>query len=252
MSDFFTQSAFNDPANTKKNNCIFKDLSPCYDHVSQYICNGHSEMIFELFYHNVSYTTGNNETGYKILTYITSKWNWSLPLFQNHETNIVSLDELYAFANGVSVGTNSKINAMKLFDILSSHMSLNAYVNHCLPKTWINEYEDNCVILTDEIDDPKIKFMYELPPLHRYLFAYIDNTQLIDGPNKTIRIDTISLIRSNARTSPNFVTINKPRILKYTHKKDCLATPLVLTSMRFLKPQDTKMTYTKSNKIQTN
>lgn len=246
MSDFFTRSTFTDRNQEKDHRCIFEQLSPCSDHVSRYVCNGHAVSIFELLYQYVHTTTGNNDVNYRIVTYITSPWNWCLPLFQNPDNGVVSCDELYAFANNVSSRTNGKINATKLSDILSNLMNLNAYVDHCSPRTWIDENPNNCVLMTDEVGSKKIRFLYELPPLHRYLLAYIDNSQVIDSAEKIVRIDTMSLVRTNASTSPSFMLINKPRLLKYSTHKHCVATPVVLTSIRFLSVHDTQITYNKT------
>lgn len=252
MSDFFQYVPYERYASKSEhgNKCMFQGLSPCNDHVSRFICNAHASTIFGLIYQYVHTTDGNNEVNYSIVTYTTtSTWNWYLPLFKNHITNVVSCDEIMAYASNVSSSTNGKFDSLKLFDILTHYMSLNAFTEKCSPKTWFDDNPANSIIMYDEIDD-NIKFIKskDIPQLHKYLFAYIGSSLTQTGDVYKIQIDTVALVRSN--NSIAFTLINKPRVLKYTTHKNCVATPLVAAALRYVSIQETQLTFNKISSSQ--
>lgn len=247
MSDFYQRIQYDRNGGSGHNGikCMFAGLSSCSDQVSRFICNAHASTIFGIIYKYAHSTDGNNEVSYSIVTYTTtSTWNWYLPLFKNYITNVVSCDEIMAYASNVSSLTNGKYDTMKLFDILTHYMSLNAFTEKCSPKTWFDDDIKNSVIMYDEIDND-VKFINEVPQLHRYLFAYMGSSLVQNGNTSRVQLDTVALLRTNNANSAMFTLINKPRLLKYTTHVNCVATPLVLASLRYITSKDTQFTFNK-------
>lgn len=229
--------------------CMFECLGSCSNQVSRYICNMHSVSIFGLYYKMICMTDANNDTQQFIVTYLCTNSNWSLPLFKVDDA--ISCDELCAFATRAASNAcgknNKKYDSHEIFNILSHKMNLNAYYSQCQTPTWLEDNPNNCVIMHDETNPNRpIKYLKNLPPLHRELFAYMLPSHTEIDNNYSMYIDTVTLVRTNLAESPCFTIINKPRVLKYTKDEHCVATPLVLSSIRYITAINDRVTYKKT------
>lgn len=226
MSSIFSCVQYND--NRLLKSCAFSGVSPCRDQVAPRICNGHAEY-FGLTYRIVTYHNGDNETWTKIVMYISAVSSLHIPLFLD-ASNKILLNEIRAFA----INTQSNFPNIRLEefqDRIACLMGLNAFGNNqdC-HLSWLDEPTSTVVVRRSGT----IQFLSELPPLHRILFscAEASNIRNTEAGTYTYLVANVSLTYNEASGSFAFVVPNKSIVLKWTNRQNCVATPLVLDSIR--------------------
>lgn len=226
MSSIFSCVQYNESRIQKS--CAFAGVSPCRDQVAPRICNGHAEY-FGLTYRTVTYHNGDNETWTKIVTYISAVSSLHIPLFLD-ATHKVLLNEIRAFAiNTQSNFPNIRIEEFQ--DRIACLMGLNAFGNSqdCY-LSWLDDATSTVVVRRSG----SIQFLNELPALHRILFSCSEasNIRNTDANTYTYLVANVSLTYNEASGSFAFVVPNKSIVLKWTNRPNCVATPLVLDSIR--------------------
>lgn len=231
-------SCFNDANLQQKKTCRFKDVSPCRDLVSTYICNEHAS-IFGITYKTASYQNGNNDVWNNIESYISSQANFSLPLFLDSHGEIL-LSEIHTFAMA-ACNTHPNIRVEALKNTIACLMGLNAYDKNCSLGGWLDDSKTK-IILQDRENKPKT--LENLPPLHKMLLHYSkpsvtmlnseDKSQIYLVPNLSLQYE----INNSTHPTYRFIVPNKKVLLKWTNKADCVATPIVLNAIRESAPRN--------------
>lgn len=224
-------SCFTEDFDKKKKTCRFKEVSPCRDQVSEYICNEHAS-IFGIAYKTASYQNGNNDVWSNVESYISSSANFSLPLFLDPSGEIL-LSEIEAFAlSACNVHPNIRAEALK--NAISCLMGLNVYDTNCTFHGWLDDATTQIIV---QDNNGAIKTLNYLPPLHKLLFHYskpstvrnsTDQSQIYLIPNVSLQYD----VNNSTQPTYRFVVPNKKTVLKWTTKSDCVATPIVLNAIR--------------------
>nr|WOJ45344.1 vp39 [Apis mellifera nudivirus] len=224
-------SCFNDINVEQKKSCRFKDVSPCRELVSNFICNEHAA-IFGLTYKTASYQNGNNDVWTNIETYISSSANFSLPLFLDPSGEILT-SEIHAFALAACNSfPNIRVEALK--NVIACYMGMNAYDTNCSYGGWLDE-DSTRIIVQD--NNNMVKTLNYLPALHKMLLHYTkpstvrntaNDSQIYLVPNLSLQYD----INNSTQATYQFIVPNKKILLKWTNKPDCVATPIVLNAIR--------------------
>nr|DBA13062.1 TPA: vp39 [Oryctes rhinoceros nudivirus] len=228
MSSLFACSPAN-AAKQQSKTCIFEGVSPCRDQVSHVICNAHSA-IFGLINKTASYHDGDNDIWTKIVTYNSSSNNICIPLFLDSSSKIM-MSEIRAFCiNACNSYPTIKVEALSGRIACLMGVSMNNAQDFCR-KSWFDDPNSALIIRNNT---GSIQYFKDLPPLHKYLFFYINasNIRNSKADTETYLVPNLSLTRNDSSDSYSFIIPNKKNILKYTDKPDCIATPIVLDGIR--------------------
>lgn len=211
--------------------CRFKDVSPCGEQISKYICNEHAA-IFQLTYQFASYTNGNNEQWHQINTYINTDTNFNLPLFKDSSNTIIQQNiEDYAI-NAAS--RFHGIDKCILIEVIKRLVGFNSYGYdvECRNMGWLDESNSGIFITTN--DEPS--FYDKLPPLHRMLFAYSIPALTVNLGDDVLTnaIANVGLQYKQSSYSLAFSILNQQNVLKWHDSQYCIATPVVLDGVRVI------------------
>lgn len=227
MTSLFTCQPLNNAQQPKT--CIFKGVSPCQDQVSHVICNAHAA-IFGLINKPASYKNGDNDVWTKIHTYNVSSNNVSIPLFMDSNSKIL-MSEIRSFCiNACHNYRNITVEALITRISCLMGVNINSAQDFC-NKSWFDDPGSALIIRNNS---GNIQYFKDLPQLHKYLFYYINasNIKNTASRSETYLVANLSLTRNDSSDTYAFVIPNKSYILKYTDDPDCVATPLVLDGIR--------------------
>lgn len=214
--------------------CPFKDVSPCYNQVSPYICNEHLQW-FGLFAKRCDYTDGENNNTSRIEIYCTSYNSLRIPLFIN-PSGVYILDQINNFANEIKSKFNN-VDTIKLCNALTCSVGLSnsRFLDNCLIGSWLNE-PDVMLFVKDRNGELSTIDVKMLPNLHKILFWHVKPSCIRNRTTDSYTYSPHTLILKYEPSSDSYMfeLENKSIVLKYTDNPDCVATPLVLCAIRYI------------------
>lgn len=222
-------SCYNDQEEDRPQPCRFREVSPCREQVSKFVCNEHAAM-FGLRYRLTNYLNGDNDSWSSIDTFVSSTASFNLPLFLDQNGEIL-LSEIHSFALSVCNSfPNIRLEVLK--NVIACLMGINAYDNNCVNGGWLEDESTRIIVQ----DTDGTKALRQLPPLHKMLFYYTkpgsihssNGDHLFLVPNIMLQYDT-----TNSTTATyHFVIANKKNMLKWSNRPNSVATPIVLNAIR--------------------
>lgn len=224
----------------KNKTCVFKGVSACGDHVSHLICNNHAGL-FGIIYKVANYKNGDNNVWTKIVTYISTNANLSIPLFQDSYAKILASD-IRSFALNVC-NINQNINVDEFQNRIACLMGVNIFTNlEDSKKCWLDDPLTE-IILRKVDEEPKA--FRGIPLLHKILFHYT-SPSVIRNPksgSQTYLVTNLSLTYNHANDRYSFEVPNGSCVLKWTENENCVATPIVLDAIRVISEQNEDRTF---------
>lgn len=232
--------------------CRYESLKGCADQVSEHICNAHAVKYHGLYYAYVTMTDGNNDEIATIVTYVMSQNSINIPLFWDPLTLVVDLHAIRSYAKRVT-GSRSGNNyredeADAVFSVINNWMGVTSYVDHCTDKrNWFDDHEKNCIILHDRITQ-ELRYLTNLPTMHKQLFAYMpaNFSEDLRTQRKTVLLNNFGLVIENDSPA-TFKIMNPTHVFKKTRDPNCVATPLVISGIRYTTEKDKQVTYKRDN-----
>lgn len=240
MTSLFTCQSLNNN-NQQPKTCIFEGISPCREQISHVVCNAHAAL-FGLIYKTASYHDGENDIWTKIETYISSSNNINIPLFMDSNSKIL-MSEIRAFCiNACNNHPSIKVEPLSARIACLMGVSMNSAQDYCR-KSWFDDPNSALVIRNNTGD---IQYFKDLPQLHKYLFYYINASNIRNSKTdtETYLVPNLSLTHNDSSDSYSFIVPNKKNILKYTDNPDCIATPLVLDGIKEVSQSSGDLTFT--------